>query len=731
MQCDGGSGTAASNVTTVSIACTNTIGGTISGLVGTGLVLQDNNGDNLTVKAGATSFTFATAISGGAAYKVSVLTQPSSPVQSCVVTAGSGTASGNVTTVSIACTTTTYTIGGMISGLAGTGLVLEDNGGDSLPVTANGSFTFPTPIDSGDSYNVTVQTQPAGENCVVSAGTGTATSAVSNIGVACTSSTYTVGGTVTGLAGTGLMLQNNGTDTLTIANPNQVPYTFTFATALADGTAYSVTVSSQPTSPAQSCVVTSGGAGTSSVNVTNVQVTCSNLGWTWESGSNLTNQLGTYGSSTGTVGIPGARYQGNSWIDAKQNFWLFGGRGFASVGTTAADLNDLWEYNGTSELWTWVGGADVSGAGGTYGSIGVAATTNYPGARDSAVSWTDASGNFWFFGGHGYDSTATADNLNDLWMYNPTGCSNPTGCWTWVSGSETVDQLGVYGTQGVAASTNIPGARYSPVSWIDKSGNFWLFGGRYDTGSTANYLNDLWRYNPTGCSNPTGCWTWVSGSSALNSSGTYGSFGRTSSSSVPGARYLASSWTDSQGNLWLFGGFGFDSVGDEANLSDLWEYNIGSNVWTWMGGPEVAAINGTYGTIGTADGGNIPGSREGAVSWTDPNGNFWLFGGVGVDSVAKESGELNDLWEYSPTAVCPDIPPPLTMGCWTWQNGSNLIDGVGSYGTLGVADPSNVPGARGVSASWTDPSGNLWLFGGNGPSSGAYPSFNDLWKFVP
>ena len=113
-----------------------TIGGTISGYSGSGMVLQDNGGNNLSVTSGATNFTFSQAIPSGTTYAVTVLTQPSSPAQTCLVTNGSGTATANVTSVSIACTTTTYTIGGSISGYSGSGLVLQDNGGNNLSVNS-------------------------------------------------------------------------------------------------------------------------------------------------------------------------------------------------------------------------------------------------------------------------------------------------------------------------------------------------------------------------------------------------------------------------------------------------------------------------------------------------------------------------------------------------------------------------------------------------------------------
>ena len=70
--------------------------------------------------------------------------------------------------------------------------------------------------------------------------------------------------------------------------------------------------------------------------------------------------------------------------------------------------------------------------------------------------------------------------------------------WTWVSGSDTGDQSGTYGTLGVADGANVPGARYGSVSWTDASGNLWLFGGRgYDSSGAVGRLNDLWNFDGT------------------------------------------------------------------------------------------------------------------------------------------------------------------------------------------------------------------------------------------
>ncbi|HTB29964.1 MAG TPA: hypothetical protein VK715_13500, partial [Steroidobacteraceae bacterium] len=65
-----------------------TVGGTVSGLVSSGLVLQVNGGGNLAVAAKAASFTFSSALASGTAYAVTVLTQPSNPAQTCTVTGG-------------------------------------------------------------------------------------------------------------------------------------------------------------------------------------------------------------------------------------------------------------------------------------------------------------------------------------------------------------------------------------------------------------------------------------------------------------------------------------------------------------------------------------------------------------------------------------------------------------------------------------------------------------------
>lgn len=87
----------------------------------------------------------------------------------------------------------TYAVGGTVSGLAGSGLVLQNNGGSRLSIAANGAFTFAAGVTGGAAYSVTVQTQPLNPTqvCTVTNGTGTANAPVSNISITCTTFTAT------------------------------------------------------------------------------------------------------------------------------------------------------------------------------------------------------------------------------------------------------------------------------------------------------------------------------------------------------------------------------------------------------------------------------------------------------------------------------------------------------------------------------------------------------------
>ena len=135
----------AGSVTNVAVSCSDrafTLGGSITGLSETGLRLT-NGPDQLTAPADATNFTLPTSVAFGSTYAVSVAASP--PGLTCSVANGAGTmGSANVNNVVVTCSDQSFTLGGTISGLIGTGLVLV-NGSDRVTVpTGATSFTFPT-----------------------------------------------------------------------------------------------------------------------------------------------------------------------------------------------------------------------------------------------------------------------------------------------------------------------------------------------------------------------------------------------------------------------------------------------------------------------------------------------------------------------------------------------------------------------------------------------------------
>jgi hypothetical protein len=266
----------ASNVTGVTLTCSTnryTVGGTVSGLAGSGLVLRDNGADDLAVPAAGATFAFATRVTSGQSYAVTVAAQPTNPSQTCAVASAAGNVGGgDIGNVRVTCVTNTYPVGGTVTGLAGT-VVLDDNMGDPIVLSSAGPFTFPTAVASGMTYAVAITTQPSSpaQTCTVGNGSGTVTAAaIGSVIVTCVTNTYSVGGTVSGLAGSGLVLLNNAGDALSVSGAGP----FWFATTVASGQQYAVTIAAQPAAPTQTCTL-GGQVGTvGASSVSSVTVNC-------------------------------------------------------------------------------------------------------------------------------------------------------------------------------------------------------------------------------------------------------------------------------------------------------------------------------------------------------------------------------------------------------------------------------------------------------------------------
>lgn len=249
------------------------VGGEVQGLAGTGLVLQNNGSSSLPISSNG-PFIFAALLAEGSDYAVAVQTQPSAPNQICSVSNATGTvAQANVSDVQVTCVTNQYSVSGTLSGLAGSGLVLQNNGGDDQLLTANGGFSF-TAQDDGSGYHITVASQPSNlsQTCAVSNGSGMlAGTNIANVEVSCVTNQYSVGGTLSGLNGDQVVLQyNGGSDRILTTNG-----AFSFDPRV-DGSDYVITIITQPINPPQTCELTNATGTIAGADVSNVEVACTN-----------------------------------------------------------------------------------------------------------------------------------------------------------------------------------------------------------------------------------------------------------------------------------------------------------------------------------------------------------------------------------------------------------------------------------------------------------------------
>lgn len=430
-----------------------------------------------------------------------------------------------------------------------------------------------------------------------------------------------------------------------------------------------------------------------------------NSQWTWVAGDSLLNQTGVYGIQ-GIASLnnkPGERLLAATWVDSYGNFWLFGG-----TPSSGGRLNDLWKYDPVSNIWIWVNGSNLPNQTGVYGTIGVSAPANRPGARAGCACWSDINGNLWLFGGRGFGQTSSFGWLNDLWKYDIN-----INQWTWISGSNTINVAGNYGIQGITSSTNAPGGRDRPQYWSDNSGNFWVMGGySIVTNSFIGPSNDLWRYNLG-----TNQWTWVNGDKSVNSNGKYGQLNLASINNKPGSRVSGSCWSDESGNLWMFGGYGYDANSTSiVDFNDTWNYNLLTGEWIWTSGDSTGNQEIRYGSKGIASSNNNPGSRYGAFTWKDNQQNFWLMAGTDNFHLLTQK---NDLWKFE-----------KNNNTWIWIGGDSITNPLGHFGELGIQSITNLPGNKSNGVSWTDSNNNFWLFGGATyrPVTSLLYGTTDLWK---
>ena len=360
--------------------------------------------------------------------------------------------------------------------------------------------------------------------------------------------------------------------------------------------------------------------------------------WAWVKGDTV-NSRATFGvkgveSSTNS---PGGRHHSPTWLDKKGQAWIYG----SYVDPFTQPHSDVWRYNNSTGNWTWMGGDSLGFFNPTFGVKGIAAGSNSPGYRRGSVTWVDTAGNLWLFGGHSvYAAMTGLDPGNDLWKFNTT-----TLQWTWMSGSTSANVIGNYGTQGVPSIDNYPSARSYAFGWTDANNGLLLFGGAFH--------DDIWRYNIS-----TNEWTWLKGESNghnLPVYPVYGTKGVASSNNTPGSRSGSAGWSDGISKIFLYSGRTWQPGNNSINCNDVWSYDQSTNEWTWIAGDQYSD-SGFYGTSGVASPLNKPTGRSYGTSWSNVNGNFWMFGGhhfKDANPTRTELGVFNDLWKFSSFTVTP------------------------------------------------------------------------------
>ncbi len=411
--------------------------------------------------------------------------------------------------------------------------------------------------------------------------------------------------------------------------------------------------------------------------------------WTWVKGDSTVNSTGSFGIEgvPSPSNTPPALYAPGFWTDTAGNLWMYGGATMSGYA-----IGTLWKFDPNIMMWTWMNGDTLDSPPYFANASGVFDPLNDPGGLEYGIfTWVDKKNHLWMYGGAS-DLSASSD----LWQYDPA-----INQWAWMNGPQGAYAPPVYGTKLVGNAANTPGGRWETnASWIDNSGNLWLFGGLDDNLFT---YNDMWRYNVT-----TGNWAWMSGSKNANDPGSYGPLGVSSLNYYPSSRSSNLHWQDDSDIFWMAGGgiFFLDNF-----FIDVWKFDPALLEWTLVKGSSALDSVNVASANCQANMSNQEGGRcENRATWKVCDGlivNYGGFTGNWPEFIQ------NDLWGFLPQE-----------NEWLEINEYPLT---GSYGTQGVASAQNYPTGRCGSCAFTDKNHNLWMFGGIDSS---FFTYNDLWKYV-
>jgi len=319
--------------------------------------------------------------------------------------------------------------------------------------------------------------------------------------------------------------------------------------------------------------------------------------------------------------------------------------------------------------WTWM-----------KGEATCPAVASEPSCMYAKPFWTDTAGNFWVYA------------YSDLWKYDPV-----VNTWSFMTGIYG-DTLRIQSPMGVFNAQNSPGIRsIGTITWTTPDNLLWMYGGG---GALENA--SLWKYSPA-----LNEWAWMGTFMSLN----YGIKGVPDTANSPGSRAESNTaWVDSLGNLWLFGGQTILGCGN-----DMWKYDVGTGIWTWMSGSNINEDMGSYGTMGVPSINNYPSSRWTNFFWKDDAGHFWI--GLGR---SFSGASHTDIWKFNPVSLE-----------WTWMRGaSNTTKDCPTLATCEI-NSANHPGRRFENRSTWKVSDRFILTYASETCFPNSSSFNDLWAYLP
>lgn len=352
--------------------------------------------------------------------------------------------------------------------------------------------------------------------------------------------------------------------------------------------------------------------------------------WAFLGGSQTRNAGGDWGTRRvpATSNWPSARTTPSHTYDASGNLWMYGGTGKDSV-DTYGKLGDLWKFDVSTYEWTWVAGtnfADIAATNASAG-LGVYDPGNSPNRRYAGFAFFNNSTNeFYLFGG---SLAGWFTWQNDMWSYS-------VSLDQWADRDNSISGNGSYGSRGVEAATNWPGARHYGAAAVNPvDGTFYVFGGEGKDSTGAEWvLSDLWRYNPAN-----GQWTWLAGTNTQGAAGVYGTKGVGDAANYPGGRFaLYAGSTDANGDFWIYGGYGKDSSGSgDGGLADLWKYDHSEQHWVWMHGSNLFNSSTDHGTKSVGAVSSTPGASD----------NHSLFNINDKTFLFAPAGRSNSIWHFT------------------------------------------------------------------------------------